>query len=76
MTVLIVAGGRLAVPSTLFQPMRTMTALLASEINNAPQGGLQYSALFGVGTVLFVITFALTLGVDLLLRHSRKGGTS
>ncbi len=73
MTVLMVAGGRLAVPTRLAQPMRTMTALLASEINNAPQGGLQYSALFAVGAVLFVMTFIITTLVDYVMNHKGEG---
>lgn len=72
MTVLIVGGGRLATPTGLLQPMRTMTAVLASEINNAPQGGVQYSALFAVGAVLVSITFALTLLIDAVLTRARK----
>ncbi len=74
MTVLIVAGGRLAMPTGLFQPMRTMTALLAAEVNNAPQGGLQYSALFAVGLVLFVLTLLITVFADVLLRRAQKRG--
>ncbi|MFO8060777.1 MAG: hypothetical protein R6U70_09025 [Bacillota bacterium] len=73
MTVLIVAGGRLASPSGLLQPMRTMTALLAAEIHNAPQYGAQYSALFGVGVVLFVVTLVLTTAVDVILRPGGGG---
>lgn len=73
MTVLIVAGGRLSVPGSLFVPMRTMTATLAAEINNAPQFGPQYSALFGLGAVLFTLTMGITIICDILLARARKG---
>ncbi len=73
MTVLMVGGGRLAVPQSLFVPMRTMTATLAAEINNASQYGVQYNALFGLGAVLFVITLFITTVTDILLHRARRG---
>lgn len=73
MTVLIVAGGRLAVPHSLLMPMRTMTATLAAEINNTAQFGSHYQALFALGTVLFLMTLAITVGTDIMLQRSRKG---
>lgn len=73
MTVLIVAGGRLAVPDRLLMPMRTMTATLAAEINNTAQFGLHYQALFALGTVLFVMTLTITIACDVLLERSRRG---
>ncbi|KAF0194326.1 MAG: phosphate transport system permease protein [Bacillota bacterium] len=59
MTVLMVAGGRLTTPGSIFDPMRTLTALIASEVKNAARNSAQYHALFAAGLVLFVITFAV-----------------
>ncbi len=73
MTVLMVGGGRLAVPSSLLVPMRTMTATLAAEINNASQYGVQYNALFGLGAVLFVLTMVITTATDFFLVRARRG---
>ena len=73
MTVLMVGGGRLAVPSSLMVPMRTMTATLAAEINNASQYGVQYNALFGLGAVLFLITLGITTATDIYLNRARRG---
>ncbi len=73
MTVLIVAGGRLTVPGSLLVPMRTMTATLAAEINNAAQFGNQYAALFGLGAVLFVLTLIITVACDLVLARAKRG---
>ena len=42
----------------LFQPVRTMTATIAAEMGEVAQGSLHYSVLFGIGIVLFIITFA------------------
>ena len=42
-----------------FQPVRTMTATIAAEMGEVAQGTLHYNVLFGIGIVLFVITFAI-----------------
>jgi phosphate transport system permease protein len=36
-----------------------MTATIAAEMGEVAQGSLHYNVLFGVGIVLFVITFAI-----------------
>lgn len=59
MTVLMVAGGRLYTPHSIFDPMRTITALIASEVNNAARQSAQYHALFAAGLVLFTITMTV-----------------
>ncbi|MBT9157541.1 MAG: Phosphate transport system permease protein PstC [Firmicutes bacterium] len=59
MTVLMIAGGRLAMPTSIFDPMRPITALIASEVNNAARNSMQYHALFTAGLILFIITFAV-----------------
>ena len=46
-------------PEMFFQPVRTMTATIAAEMGEVAQGGLHYNTLFGIGIVLFVITFAI-----------------
>ncbi len=61
MTVLMVAGGALAVPSSPFEPMMPMTAAIASGIGNAVRGGPQYHALFAIGLLLFIITLFVNL---------------
>jgi phosphate transport system permease protein len=72
MTVLMVSGGRLAIPSFITDPMSAMTARIAIEINNAVFGGLQYQALFAIGIVLFLITFSINLVADLVLEKQRR----
>lgn len=59
MTVLMVAGGRLATPSSIFEPMRPITALIASEVPNAARFSIQFHALFTAGLMLFLITLAV-----------------
>jgi len=73
MTVLMVAGGALAVPVSPTDPMMPMTAAIASGIGNAVRGGLQYQALFAIGLILFAITLAVNLIADRVLdRQKRK----
>jgi len=73
MTVLMVAGGALAVPVSPTDPMMPMTAAIASGIGNAVRGGLQYQALFAIGLILFILTLAVNLIADRVLdRQKRK----
>lgn len=72
MTVLMVSGGRLSLPSNITDPMSALTGRIAIEINNAVFGGLQYQALFAIGIVLFIITFVVNLISDLVLERQRR----
>lgn len=72
MTVLMVAGGRLNTPGSIFDPMRTVTALIAAEVNNAARYSPQYHALFAAGLVLFTITFAINaLAAKVIVKRVR-----
>jgi phosphate transport system permease protein len=72
MTVLMVAGGALAVPVSPTEPMMPMTAAIASGIGNAVRGGLQYQALFAIGLILFTITLAVNLIADKVLERQKR----
>lgn len=75
MTVLMVGGGRLNTPSSIFDPMRTVTALIAAEVNNAARYSPQYHALFAAGLVLFIITFAINaLAAKVIVKRVRGDG--
>jgi len=77
MTVLMVAGGALAVPVLPTEPMVPMTAAIASGIGNAVRGGLQYQALFAIGLILFLLTLGVNLIADRVLeRQKRKFATN
>lgn len=64
MTVLMVAGGAAKIPSSIFDPVRTMTATIAAEMGEAPFGSLHYHALFAIGMILFIITVLLNFVAD------------
>ena len=68
MVVLLCAGNRIAIPDftqglgAFFQPVHTMTGIIAQEMGEVVRGSIHYRALFMVGLVLFV----LTLGINFL----------
>jgi len=62
MAVMLVTGNAANIPSGagfFFQPVRTMTATIAAEMGEVAQGSLHYSVLFGIGIILFAITFLI-----------------
>lgn len=63
MAVMMVTGNAANVPALgsgiMFQPVRTMTATIAAEMGEVAQGSQHYHMLFGIGIVLFIITFAI-----------------
>lgn len=61
MVVLMVAGGAAVMPKSLFAPVRPLTSNIAAEMAEAPVGGSHYHALFAIGILLFIITFAFNL---------------
>jgi len=63
MAVLMVTGNAANIPALsgdiFLQPVRTMTATIAAEMGEVSRGSLHYNVLFGIGIVLFLITFAI-----------------
>lgn len=64
MAVLMVTGNAAIIPTTFFEPVRTIPATIAAELGEAPAGGAHYEALFLLGAVLFVITMLLSVTVE------------
>ncbi len=74
MAVLMVTGHAVQIPTSLMDPVRTLTATIASELGEAVKGGEHYRVLFVIGLVLFAITFVVNLTSDLVvkgIRHER-----
>jgi phosphate transport system permease protein len=65
MVVLLCAGNRIAIPdfgqgaAVVFQPVHTMTGIIAQELGEVEQGGIHWHALFTVGLLLFVISLVI-----------------
>ncbi len=71
MIVLMIAGGAAVVPHWIFDAARPMPAAIAAEMAEAPYQSLHYHALFGVGAILFVFTFLLSLVSDFISKKYR-----
>jgi phosphate transport system permease protein len=78
MAVMMVTGNAARMPLTLdslFRPARTMTATVAAEMGEVAQGSVHYHALFGIGIVLFLLTFAINLAAAAtIFKKRRRGG--
>ncbi|NJO03839.1 MAG: phosphate ABC transporter permease subunit PstC, partial [Bacteroidia bacterium] len=70
MAVLMVTGNAAQIPTSFLMPVRTITATVAAELGEAPQGGLHYESLFVLACILFVITFGLNLIADQVINKS------
>ncbi len=74
MTVLMVTGNSPVMPSLtkgLFRPVRTMTATVAAEMGETARNTDHYHALFMVGVLLFLITFAVNTAADYVTHKSK-----
>ena len=67
MAVLMCTGNAPVIPTGVLQPIRTMTATIASEMGEVPYGSTHYHALFMVGAVLFVLTLAINTAARKLI---------
>ena len=78
MAVMMVTGNAARMPLTLdslFRPVRTMTATVAAEMGEVAQGSVHYHALFGIGIILFVLTFVINLAAaSTIFKKRRRGG--
>ncbi|SHI88308.1 Binding-protein-dependent transport system inner membrane component [Rubritalea squalenifaciens DSM 18772] len=72
MVVLLVMGGRIAIPESITDPAHSMTGILAQEIGEVDEGSLHWGALFMVGLVLFVIALSLNYIAQTILRKFSK----
>lgn len=72
MAVLMIAGNARAFPHSLLDPVQPITAVIAMEIKEVVYGSTHYYALFAVGFVLFMITFAINLVADLIVERQLR----
>jgi phosphate transport system permease protein len=78
MAVMMVTGNAARMPLTLdslFRPVRTMTATVAAEMGEVAQGSTHYHALFGIGIILFLLTFSINMAAaSTIFKKRRRGG--
>ena len=78
MAVMMVTGNAARMPLTfdsIFRPVRTMTATVAAEMGEVAQGSVHYHTLFGIGIILFLLTFIINLvAASAIFQKRRRGG--
>jgi phosphate transport system permease protein len=72
MAVLMATGHAVQIPHSLFDPIRTLTATIASELGEAVKGGEHYRVLFVIGLVLFAVTFVVNFVADVVVKGIRS----
>lgn len=72
MAVLMATGHAVQIPLSVLDPIRTLTATIASELGETVKGGDHYRVLFVIGLVLFGVTFAVNLSADLVVKGIRR----
>jgi phosphate transport system permease protein len=72
MAVMMITGNAAVIPASILVPVRTLTATIAAEMGEAVVGSEHYFALFAVGIVLFVISFAINVTADLFLHEKQS----
>jgi len=75
MTVMMVTGNAPVLAfklSSLFSPVRTMTATIAAEMGEVANGSVHYHVLFFIGMVLFVISLVVNIIASSVLFRAKK----
>jgi phosphate transport system permease protein len=72
MAVLMATGHAVQIPVGLLEPVRTLTANIASEMGEVSKGSEHYRVLFAIGVLLFGITFLVNLAADFAVRGRRR----
>lgn len=70
MAIILVSGNSPNIPSDILNPVRTLTAGIATEMGYAT--GLHQSALFGIGVVLFIFIFILNIILNSFIKKENK----
>lgn len=73
MAVLMATGHAVNIPTSPFDPVRTLTATIAAELGETASGSDHYQVLFIIGILLFSITFVVNMTADMVVKGIRKG---
>ena len=74
MTVLMATGNATAMPHSIFDPVRTITATVAIEMGEVPFDTPHFYSLFACALVLFLITLLVNIAAERLAASLRKKG--
>jgi phosphate transport system permease protein len=72
MAVMMVTGNAAVIPKSILKPVRTLTATIAAEMGEAVRGSDHFYALFAIGIVLFLISFAINFTADMFLHRGKS----
>jgi phosphate transport system permease protein len=72
MAVLMATGHAVQIPTGVLDPVRTLTANIASEMGEVSKGSEHYRVLFAIGVLLFGITFLVNMAADVVVRGVRR----
>ena len=78
MVVLLCAGNRIKIPDftdgfgVFFEPVHTMTGIIAQEMGEVVNGSLHYRALFMVGIVLFFVSLLINYSAQRVVKKYGK----
>ena len=75
MAVMMVTGNAPVMPlrlNSLFLPVRTMTATIASEMGEVAAGSQHYEVLFLIGIILFLLSLVINISASLVSTKSRQ----
>ena len=65
----MVAGNQAHTPSSYLEVVYTIPSFIAMHMGEAPVGSLEYSALFGLGLILLIITFIVNTLADIVVKR-------
>ncbi len=72
MAVLMCTGHAVNIPHSLLDPVRTLTATIASELGECVSNEMHYWVLFTIGLELFALTFLVNVIADLVVKGIRR----
>ncbi len=75
MAVMMVTGNAAVIPAhldSLFRPIRTMTATIASEMGEVATGSVHYEVLFLIGIILFLLSLVVNIAASAMSTRQRK----
>ena len=72
MIVLMATGNTPVMDWSMFNGFRTLSANIATEIPEAPQGGTLYRVLFLAAALLFLMTFAVNTVAEIVRQRLRE----
>ena len=72
MIVLMASGNAAIVSADFADSVRTLSATIAAELAEVVVGGAHYTALFFIGTLLFVTTFVINMIGDYAINRMKR----